>query len=66
VALIGFDDLPMATYSVPPLSSIRESAYELGILAAGSMLQLLNGAKPEGQVPQPKLVVRQSSVPAIS
>jgi LacI family transcriptional regulator len=66
VALIGFDDLPMATYSVPPLSSIHESAYELGTLAAGSMLQLLNGAKPEGQVPAPRLVVRESSVPTIS
>jgi LacI family transcriptional regulator len=66
VALIGFDDLPMATYSVPPLSSIHESAYELGTLAAGSMLQLLNGAKPEGQVPQPRLVIRQSSVPKMS
>jgi LacI family transcriptional regulator len=66
VALIGFDDLPMASYSVPPLSSIHESAYELGTLAAGSMLQLLNGVKPEGQVPAPRLVMRQSSVPSIS
>lgn len=66
VALIGFDDLPMATYSVPPLSSIHESAYELGSLAAGCMLQLLNGAKPAGQVPAPRLVVRESSVSTIS
>jgi LacI family transcriptional regulator len=66
VALIGFDDLPMATYSVPPLSSIHESAYELGTMAAGSMLQLLSGTKPEGQVPSPRLVVRQSSVSTIS
>lgn len=66
VALIGFDDLPMATYSVPPLSSIHESAYELGSLAASSILQLLNGTKPEGQVPPPRLVVRESSVPSIT
>jgi LacI family transcriptional regulator len=52
----------MATYTVPPLSSIHESALELGILAATSMLQLLNGSTPTGQVPAPRLVVRESSM----
>jgi LacI family transcriptional regulator len=61
VALIGFDDLPMASYFVPPLSSIHESAYELGCLAANSMLQMLNANPPTGQVPAPQLVVRESS-----
>lgn len=61
VSLIGFDDLPMAMYAVPPLSSVHESAYELGCLAAISVLQMLNGAKPTGQVPAPRLVVRESS-----
>ena len=64
VSLVGFDDLPMAMYSVPPLTSIHESAYELGCLAATSMLQLLNGIQPNGQVPAPRLVVRESSGPA--
>lgn len=65
VSLIGFDDLPMAMYTVPPLSSIHESAYELGCLAASSMLQLLGGLQPTGQVPAPRLVVRESCGPAI-
>lgn len=64
VSLIGFDDLPMAMYSVPPLTSIHESAYELGCLAATSMLQLLGGIQPTGKVPAPRLVVRESSGPA--
>jgi LacI family transcriptional regulator len=63
VSLIGFDDLPMAMYAVPPLSSVHESAYELGCLAAISVLQLLNGTKPSGSVPAPRLVVRESSGP---
>ncbi len=66
VSLIGFDDLPMAMYAAPPLSSIHESAYELGCLAATSMLQLLNGVKPLGQVPAPLLVVRESSAPPLN
>jgi LacI family transcriptional regulator len=61
VALIGFDDLPMASYLVPPLSSIHQSAYELGCLAANSVLQMLNASKPTGQVPAPQLLVRESS-----
>lgn len=65
VSLIGFDDLPMAMYTVPPLSSIHESAYELGCLAASAMLQLLGGQQPTGQVPAPRLVVRESCGPAI-
>ncbi len=63
VSLVGFDDLPMAMYALPPLSSVHESAYELGCLAASSMLQLLNGIQPTGQVPAPRLVVRESSGP---
>lgn len=66
VSVTGFDDLPMAMYAVPPLSSVHESAYELGCLAAISVLQLLNGTKPSGKVPAPRLVVRESSGPASS
>jgi LacI family transcriptional regulator len=61
VSLIGFDDLPMATYASPPLSSVHESAYELGCLAATSMLQLINGIKPTGHVPAPRLITREST-----
>jgi len=64
VALMGFDDLPMATYCVPPLTSIHESPSELGTLSAQSLLQLLGGQKPTAQVPAPRLVVRASSDPA--
>jgi LacI family transcriptional regulator len=61
VSLIGFDDLPASLYSIPPLSTVHQPAYELGLLAASSMLQLLNGAKPTQKVPAPRLIVRQST-----
>jgi len=61
VSLVGFDDLPVSTYTLPPLSSVHESAYELGCLAAISILQLIDGVVPSGQVPAPRLVVRESS-----
>jgi LacI family transcriptional regulator len=61
VSLVGFDDLPTALYAVPPLSTIRHPAYELGRLAALAMLQLIAGDKPTVTVPQPQLIERQSS-----
>lgn len=61
VSLVGFDDLPVSMYALPPLTSVHESAYELGCLAATSMLQLIDGKPPTGQVPAPFLMVREST-----
>ena len=61
VSLVGFDDLPVAVYSIPPLSTVRQPVYELGRAAASSMLQLLAGEKPSIAMPAPQLVARASS-----
>ena len=61
VSLVGFDDLPTSVYATPPLSTIHQPAYELGRLAAASMLQLIAGIAPTAQLPVPELLVRGSS-----
>lgn len=61
VSLIGFDDLPIAPFVMPPLSTVHQPAYELGQLAASAMLQLLAGTKPVIAMPAPHLVVRDST-----
>ena len=61
VSLVGFDDLLTSLYASPPLSTVHQPAYELGRLAAASMLQLLAGAQPGAQAPAPRLVARESS-----
>ncbi|MFM2069547.1 MAG: hypothetical protein RLZZ584_4456 [Pseudomonadota bacterium] len=61
VSLIGFDDLLTSLYTVPPLSTVHQPAYELGRLAASAMLQLLGGNKPAVALPAPQLVVREST-----
>jgi len=61
VSLVGFDDLPNSVYSTPPLSTIHQPAYELGRLAAASILQLIGGTQPTAQLPNPELLVRASS-----
>lgn len=62
VSLVGFDDLPAATYMHPPLTSVHVSAYELGRLAAASMLQLVDNLTPFVTLPSPRLVHRESTV----
>lgn len=60
VSVIGFDDLPISVYAIPPLSTVHQPAYELGRLAATAMLQLLAGEKPSITLPHPRLIVRES------
>ena len=61
VSLVGFDDLPTSVYAIPPLSTVRQPAYDLGRLAAQAMLQLLDGQTPQVEMPVPTLVARESS-----
>ncbi len=61
LSLVGFDDLGSASFAIPPLTTVHQPGYELGRIAAQAMLQLLAGAKPDVSVPEPYLVVRESS-----
>ena len=63
VSIVGFDDLPSALYSIPPLSTVHQPAYESGRLAAAAMLQLLAGTVPTLEMPAPQLIARESSGP---
>jgi LacI family transcriptional regulator len=41
VSLVGFDDLPTSSYMTPPLTTVRQPTYEIGRLAAQSILQMI-------------------------
>lgn len=60
ISLIGYDDLASSMYANPPLSSVHQSAYELGQIAADVLLQMLSGSTPVFQLPPPRLVLRES------
>jgi LacI family transcriptional regulator len=61
VSLVGFDDLALAVYAAPPLTTVHHPVHELGQLAAQAMLQLLAGQPPSLAMPAPRLMVRESS-----
>ncbi len=43
VAIVGFDDIKLGQYISPALSTIRRPSYELGVMAANSLIAHLNG-----------------------
>lgn len=61
ISLVGFDDLAPARYAIPPLTTVRQSVYEMGAQAALAMLALLAGETPSVDLPAPELVVREST-----
>jgi LacI family transcriptional regulator len=61
ISIVGFDDLPASRFTVPPLSTVRHPAEEIGRCAAQAMLALLRGERPDSDVPAPSVVVREST-----
>jgi DNA-binding LacI/PurR family transcriptional regulator len=62
ISIVGFDDIPWAQYSDPPLTSIRLPAQELGSEACMLLLELMKGTVPENRhlILDTELVVRKS------
>jgi len=47
VAVVGFDDLPFAARTEPPLTTIRQSIQGLGQLAANTLIAMIEEATPQ-------------------
>ncbi|BCJ46413.1 LacI family transcriptional regulator [Actinoplanes ianthinogenes] len=63
LSVIGFDDLPDACWSSPPLTTIRQPLAEMGALAARTVLRLSRGETIETPRVElvTKLIVREST-----
>ena len=61
ISLVGFDDLPHSAFTIPPLTTVKQSVYEMGQAAARALLALLNRQKPTSNTIQAQLVVREST-----
>jgi serine phosphatase RsbU (regulator of sigma subunit) len=61
VAVVGFDDVDLARYYDPPLTTARQPLRDLGRTALEVLLEQLEpGAKPERKVLPSQVVVRES------
>lgn len=62
VSVVGFDDIPVAAYLNPPLTTVRQPVYELGEAAACLLFQLIEDPTraPQRIVLAAPLVVRDT------
>lgn len=63
ISVVGFDDLPVSNYIVPPLTSVRQPVYEMGAAAARTLIAMIEGRQGNEALAGPELVVRASSKP---
>jgi LacI family transcriptional regulator len=60
IAVVGFDDVPMAGYLTPALTTVRQPAYEMGYRAARAVLNPERPFAPARVVLPTQVVIRQS------
>ena len=63
ISLVGFDDIPLVSYTAPSLTSVRMSAADVGLTACDALFKLIGEERLEGDVYQvpTRLVVREST-----
>jgi LacI family transcriptional regulator len=62
ISIIGFDDIQLAQYVSPPLSTIRQPKYEAGALAVHLIFQMLAGEKVENYYKLSTELIERASV----
>ncbi|MGY2065748.1 LacI family DNA-binding transcriptional regulator [Blastococcus sp. SYSU DS0619] len=66
VSVVGFDDLPEGRWSSPPLTTVNQPLAEMGVLAARTVLRMVDGETIESPRLElaTRLVVRGSTTPS--
>ena len=65
ISVTGFDDIPFAKFTNPPLTTIRQPSYEKGVQAARILIQSLENKDTQLQsmILPVELVVRGTTAP---
>ena len=63
LSVIGFDDIKMASYVTPPLTTVQQLEVQLGRLATQVMMDLLNNRPGRNHILLPTLMLRSSTAP---
>jgi LacI family repressor for deo operon, udp, cdd, tsx, nupC, and nupG len=67
VSVVGFDDLGIAAHVLPPLTTMRQPREALGRIAAGALIDVIEGQRrsrlPMHMVLSSELIVRGSTSP---
>ena len=60
VSVIGFDNIPAASYFTPSLTTVHQDTIAAGEQLVNQLIGMIKGEKPESQLLQPSLVIRRS------
>lgn len=67
VSIVGFDDIDIAPFTIPPLTTVRQSGFELGVVATTLLIDMIQAGRESTEVEDiiltPTLVERQSTAP---
>jgi DNA-binding LacI/PurR family transcriptional regulator len=65
LSVVGFDDLPVATWVGPQLTTVRQPLVQMAMAAARLVLRLANGEQPSQTRVElaTQLIVRESTAP---
>jgi DNA-binding LacI/PurR family transcriptional regulator len=65
ISVVGFDDEPHSQYFIPPLTSVWQPVYDMGMLSARILLNKLKGNQSNQacrfELLKPELIIRSSS-----
>ncbi len=67
VSVVGFDDIPEAAHSLPPLTTVRQEFAEVGRRAVAHLVGVLDGGRSASAAIEPvaPVLVRRASVRAV-
>jgi len=67
LSIVGFDDIDVAAFTIPPLTTISQDGVEMGRVAATLLFDMIDHGRHRSEVAdvvlEPRLVVRRSAVP---
>jgi DNA-binding LacI/PurR family transcriptional regulator len=63
VSIVGFDDIPAASLSHPPLTTIAQDYAKAGAMLVDTLLRQIRAQPVEAAMLPPRLVVRRSTAP---
>ena len=63
ISIVGYDDVELASYTSPPLTTIRQPKYEMGVLAVRMLLENINEPNQDFdyRMLETELVIRKST-----
>ena len=63
VSIVGIDDQIEAAYMTPPLTSVRQPAFEMGVAVGGAMINMLTNLPYKLETLRAEIVIRESTAP---